>query len=161
MKWIRYENFKFARLSLSQNIFHVCDSSAAISFRDFKRLVERLTRDTVDIFIPQRLSARTSFEGTMGSDKGWWGGEAEGEKGGISLSWNGFRIRIRSGTTAISKPVAHSRHPIRKRSEIEVGSRVEAIYVISMEGRKDLPEELWRLFAYAHEGSILIELPQM
>lgn len=90
------------------------------------------------------------------------GGEARSPP--VLLPPNSFQIRIQSGTVAISKLVAHSRlrrrrRLIRERSEIEGGSREEAIYVISMEGTKDPPEELWRLFAYEHEGSILIERP--
>jgi len=46
--------------------------------------------------------------------------------------------------------------PIRERSKIEEGSE-EAIYVISVEDSEGPLEELWRLFAYEHEGSILIE----
>lgn len=46
--------------------------------------------------------------------------------------------------------------PIRERSKIGEGSE-EAIYVISMEDSEGPLEELWRLFAYEHEGSILIE----
>lgn len=46
--------------------------------------------------------------------------------------------------------------PIRERSKIEKGSK-EAIYVISIEDSEGPLEKLWRLFAYEHEGSILIE----
>lgn len=54
-----------------------------------------------------------------------------------------------------SEPVGDT-SPIRERSKIEEGSE-EAIYVISMEDSEGPLEELWRLFAYEHEGSILIE----
>lgn len=59
------------------------------------------------------------------------------------------------GDLGDSKPVGDTR-PIRERSKIEEGSK-EAIYVISMEDSEGPLEELWRLFAYEHEGSILIE----
>lgn len=137
-------------LSFAESEYIQCRRLASVSFHDFKRPFHESS--TIDIFIPRRLTVHTSFEGTIG-------GKAKSPP--ILLSPSSSQIRIRSGTVAISKPVAHNRRPIRGRSEIEGGSREEAIYVISMEGTKDPPEELWRLFAYEHERSILIERPSV
>jgi len=77
----------------------------------------------------------------------------------VKVRRSGRTSPLVSSSQTLSKfgyDLGDTRPALSERSKIEEGSE-GAIYVISMEDSEGPLEELWRLFAYEHEGSILIE----